>query len=62
MSGHATIAYANNALRGFGSVSFSSDAPEYLDLNWRNFVVEFEGSFFTGTASMDVFELVTTRK
>ncbi|CAO2655064.1 Nn.00g117970.m01.CDS01 [Neocucurbitaria sp. VM-36] len=61
MSGRATIAYANNALRGFGSVSFASDAPEYLDLNFRNFVAEFEGTFFTGTASMDVFELVTTR-
>ena len=61
MNGKATISYGNNALRGFGTIIFSSDAPEYLDLNWRNFVVEFQAPFNTGKIPLDVFELVTTR-
>ncbi|KAF1948406.1 hypothetical protein CC80DRAFT_556347 [Byssothecium circinans] len=62
MDARATISYANNALHGFGTVSFSSDAAKYLDLNWRSFVVEFEANFFSGAAYLDVFELSSSGK
>jgi hypothetical protein len=62
MDAKATITYANEALHGFGTVSFSSDAPAYLDLNWRNFVAEFEVLFFSGGGFIDVFELGSSGK
>jgi hypothetical protein len=53
----ATVTYANNALHGFGTLKFLSADPQFIDLVWRNFVAEFEGNFFTGTAIVDIFEL-----
>ena len=53
------ITYANEALHAFGRVAFNTAEPGYLDLNWRSFVIEFEGYFNTGSAWMDVFELET---
>ncbi len=59
MDARAIITYANNALHGFGDVRFSSGEEEFLDLNFRSFVGELLGSFSTGDAAIDVFELET---
>ena len=62
MYADALTTYANNALHGFSSVKFSTADPEYIDLNWRNLVAEFESDFFSGTAIVDIFELETGGK
>jgi hypothetical protein len=54
-----TINYANEALHAFGRFAFNTAEEAYLDLNWRHFVIEFEGYFNSGRAWMDVFELGT---
>ncbi|CAI6259060.1 unnamed protein product [Periconia digitata] len=62
MDARATIQYGNNALHGFGTVTFSTDSPKYLSLNWGSYVAEFEANFNSGTGSIDVFELKYTGK
>ena len=57
MDATATIHYANNALHGFGSVSFHTGEEVYRELNYGSYVAEFAVKFRTGEASVDVFEL-----
>ncbi|EXJ89142.1 hypothetical protein A1O3_02206 [Capronia epimyces CBS 606.96] len=55
----ATIHYANNALHGFGSMSFRTDDKNLIELNYGSYVAEFEGNFNTGEAVVDVFDLAS---
>lgn len=57
MDATATIHYVNNALHGFGHVSFQTGEQEYIQLNYGSYVAEFEAIFNTGEAFVDVFEL-----
>jgi len=57
MDARATMSYANEALHGFGTISFSTDNKKYTDLNYGSYVVEFEANFNTGTAFLDIFGL-----
>ncbi|EON68068.1 hypothetical protein W97_07216 [Coniosporium apollinis CBS 100218] len=51
--------YANNALHGFGRVSFTTREEEYLYTNYGSYVAEWAADFNTGTAVIDVFKLAS---
>lgn len=53
----ATINYANNALHGFGTVKFETGDAEFRYLNYGSYILEIAAEFFTGTATVDIFEL-----
>lgn len=57
MDATANIHYANNALHGFGRVSFRTGEEEHVQLNYGTYIAEFEGNFNTGDALIDVFEV-----
>lgn len=58
MSAAGTIFYANNALHGFGSVSFETGARQYRHLVYGSYVAEF-AAVFGEYAFVDVFQLET---
>lgn len=58
----AHLTYANEFVHGFGSVTFSSSHPAFLDLNVRSFYAEIEAGFATGASTIDVFEIKTGGK
>ncbi|KAK0250181.1 hypothetical protein LTR35_018410, partial [Friedmanniomyces endolithicus] len=52
-----TVHYANNALFGFGDVSFMTDKEEFIHLNYASFIQEWIANFDTGEGSVDIFEM-----
>ena len=55
VTGH--IHYTPHHLQGFARMEYSTDSDKYRYLNYGDYVGEFEATFPSGRASVDVFEL-----
>lgn len=59
MNGQISVHYANNALHGFGPISFATGETPYLGLNYNSYYAEIDGSVAAGVVNVDVFQLVS---
>ncbi|KAJ6437274.1 low molecular weight phosphotyrosine protein phosphatase [Purpureocillium lavendulum] len=49
--------YANEALHGFGVARLMTDAAQYSWVSWENFLVEWTGEYYSGTAEFEIFSI-----
>ena len=55
----STIHYANNALHGLGTASFTTGYDEYVDLSYRSFYAEVASTFSSRNAEIQIFEVTS---
>ncbi|KAF2261335.1 hypothetical protein CC78DRAFT_535791 [Lojkania enalia] len=60
MSVRGYIHYTGNHLHGFSRMEFSTDSADYQYLSYGNYVSEFDATYPSGRASVDVFEMQTS--